>query len=314
MTMMIERAGTIDDLRIAPLAAVDRAAFQGFTYPRLVMALLNPMPSWIAIGAWREGHQPVGLALGYIDDAGRAELLSVFVDRDQRSLGIGRRLVAALSDHMRQRSVSEVSARIGGSNASRLALDRMLTSLEWPSMSCVEIRVLGYAGAMAQAGGQWKGVQGLLADDDISYDRWGEFSAQDWETFDGLVREAKLPRASRDYLMVDGLEPKVSVVLRKNGVPIGWVVGRHSVVPLENGRPVAAIGYSSAYVKPALARRGVLIAGFWHAFSRQADAFGPDAIAVYQTPTPRMIALSRRRFAPIALEAREVYASVMRFV
>lgn len=312
MTMTIALVDSADDLRIAPLDADDVPAFRGFTYPRLVGALLNPTPLWIAIGAWIAG-QPAGLALGHIDEDGKADLLSVFVDRSRRGVGVGRRLIESLMDRLQARGIRSVSARIAGNNPSRPALARALAKLGWPSLSCVEIRVLGHAGAMAQEGGRWKGVRGLLADGGVVFDRWTDFDAQDWQAFDALVAQAGLPRASRDYLMVEGLEPKVSVVLRRHGVPVGWVVGRHAIVPLADGRRVSGIGYSSAYVESSLARRGVLIAGFWHAFTRQADAFGPESIAVYQTPTPRMIALSRRRFAPLALETREVFESVMRF-
>lgn len=307
---MTNDANAADDLRVAALDAQDTSAFAGFTYPRLSGKLRHLPESWFAIGAWIAGR-PAGLALGHMEDNGAAELLSVFVDREWRCRGIGRRLVAELSHLLRARGARLISARIGGHNPSRPALDLALTRLGWPALDCVEIRVLGHAGAMAREGGQWKGVRSLLDDDAVTYDPWIDFGAQDLQAFDALILQSGLKRPSRDYLAIEGLEPRVSVVLRRAGVPVGWVVGRHALAPMLDGRQVPAIGYTSAFVEPSLARRGVLIGGFWHAFTRQADVFGPESIAVYQTPTPRMIALSRRRFAPIALETNEVFASVL---
>ena len=311
MTMTID-ARAADDLRLAPLDANEVSAFEAFTYPRLSRDLRRLPESWFALGAWIAGR-PAGLALGHMQSDGVADLLSLFVDRDHRCRGIGRRLVADLSRTLRARGARSISARIGGRNPSRPALDRALTGLGWPALDCVEIRVLGHAGAMAREGGQWKGVRNLLDDHVVTYDPWIDFGEQDWQAFDALILQSGLKRPSRHYLAINGLEPRVSVVLRRAGRPVGWVVGRHARAPMTDGRPVPAIGYSSAFVEPALARRGVLIGGFWHAFTRQAAAFGPESIAVYQTPTPRMIALSRRRFAPIALETNEVFASVVRF-
>jgi GNAT superfamily N-acetyltransferase len=299
-----------DDARFAVLAPQDAPAFAGFTYPSLTGRLDRLAEPWFAVGA-RAGEAPVGLALGQVSDDGYGLLTSLSVDPDRRGRGIGRLLVSLLSQAMRAKRAKSISARIGGGNPSRPALDRALTSLGWPPLDCVEIRVLGHAGAMAREGGQWQGVRRILDDGVVSFERWSDFNEREWRGFDALVLGSGLRRSAREYLSVDGIEPQVSVVLRRHGEPVGWVVGRHVVVRRSDGRRAAAIGYSSAYVEPTLARRGFLIGGFWHAFSRQAQTFGSESIAVYQTPTPRMIALSRRRFVPIALETNEVFASVM---
>ena len=295
-------------LRIAALSSDETADFAGLTYPRLAGELSRLPWPWIAIGAWH-GQQPIGLALGRAGTAGDAELTSLLVESDTRCRGVGKRLVAEMMQVLREKGAQRLTARIGGGNPSRLALGRALTGLGWPALQCVELKITGFAGAMAERGGQLNAVRGLLQGEAVTFDRWNSLQAQDVAALDLHLAQAGVNGGSRRFFQFDGMEPEISVIVRRAGAAVGWVVGRRSAsaVPARSG--VTAITYTSGYVEPSLARRGVLVGGFWHALTRQAKVFGPSSLASFQTATPRMIALGRRRLAPIALESKEVYAS-----
>jgi GNAT superfamily N-acetyltransferase len=298
-------------LRIAPLNADATADFAGFTYPRMVGNLRSVAPPWTAIGAWVD-QQPVGLALGRTAAGGEAELTSLFVKADARCHGVGRQLVTGLTQALLALGAHVIVARIGGSNPSRLALDRALTSLGWSALSCVEMKVTGFAAEMVDRSGQWKGVRDLLGTEALTFDHWHSLDHRDETALDSVLTDTGFNGGSRRFLAFEGLEPKVGVVIRRAGKAVGWVIGRRSLSPLPARSTVPAITYTSAFVERSLARRGVLIGGVWHAFTRQVEAFGPQSLATYQTATPRMIALSRRRFVPISLETHEVFASSFR--
>jgi GNAT superfamily N-acetyltransferase len=308
-------------VRLSALSADTAGGFANFTYPRLAGEVCGLASPWIAIGAWAD-QDPIGLALGRAAADGNAELTSLFVRPDARCRGVGRQLVAGLTRVLQTqalqpqvlptRDAPRLTARIGGSNPSRAALERALTSLGWPALVCVETKITGFAGAMAEQGLQLKGVRGLLDGDAVSFDDWNSFDARDVGELDILLAERGFNGGSRNFVDFDGLEPEVSVVIRRAGTAVGWVVGRRSRFPVLQPGSITAIAYSSGYVAPSLARRGVLVGGFWHALTRQAAAYGPSSIATFHTATPRMIALCRRRLAPIALQAEEVFASSYR--
>jgi hypothetical protein len=67
--------------------------------------------------------------------------------------------------------------------------------------------------------------------------------------------------------------------------------------------------YASANLDRGLWHTGVLVAGYYHAFARQAAAYGEDTIASYFTCLPRQMAMTRRRFAPIALQLDEILSA-----
>lgn len=285
--------------------------FKSFTYPKIAALFADLPSSMIAIGGSIDG-KPIGLALGLVAGDGSAELASIFVAKSHRRAEIGSQLVATLMRHLKEAGARHAMTRIGGRNEIKPIFERLLKRLGWSSLACESIRVIGLAGAMASEGGKWTAVQHLLGEPgSIEYDHWAQVSAQDWLDIDALVPAAIFGRPPSEFLRSDELEAHVCVLIRHTSRPIGWIVGKRTGSPLPEGN-APAVFYTSAYIAPPFARQGILVAGFWHAFTRQAERYGPDSIAFYQTNVPRMMAMSRRRFVPIALRSDEVFRSTVR--
>jgi hypothetical protein len=106
------------------------------------------------------------------------------------------------------------------------------------------------------------------------------------------------------------LDPVASVALRREGCLIGWVLAQPVARPMPgvpDGRH--SLYYASAYIDEALAATGSLVGGYYHAFSRQGAAYGMESIACLHTTMPRMQAMVRRRFGPMALRVDETFES-----
>ena len=98
---------------------------------RLLVRLLSDADA--AVLVWDEGGDLLGFCAAQIEDAppvvaerARAEITDLFVCEDSRRRGIGRRLVGAVTDWLRERGVPRVEVRVAVRNAEGQAFWRAL--------------------------------------------------------------------------------------------------------------------------------------------------------------------------------------------
>jgi len=287
----------------------DRAArFRHLTFPRLGARIEQIAPPWFLIGAWVD-DEPAGLMMaGPGVTAADMLLKSVSVAPSFRRRGIGRHLLQELETEARARKVSRIAARFVPTMKLAEAFVSLTSHLKWERPSTVSLNLTGEAGLMAQSGGEWPGVKTWLSDP-------GEFTFEPWRPLTVADEEAmarlRAQSAFRSYLEFTGfaaaIDPACSLHIRRSGALLGWI----AATPFQ-GAMVARYGnrigrhYRSAYVDESLWRSAALIAGYYHAFSRQGETYGNDSIATYFTDFPGQMALTRRRFASMALSMEEI--------
>jgi hypothetical protein len=106
----------------------------------------------------------------------------------------------------------------------------------------------------------------------------------------------------------DPIESTTSLVLRRGERLVGWVISERQHEP-ESTTP--SIHYTAAYADMVLWHTAIMVAAYYHAFIRQAAAFGPTSVARFETPRSMggMFALIRRRLAPLALSADQIFVT-----
>ena len=94
--------------------------------------------------------------------------------------------------------------------------------------------------------------------------------------------------------LADRMAPAFSTLIRRQGAVVGWVLARDAAE--------RSIHYDEAFLDPVYWHSGITIGAYHHCYARQAALLGRDSVATYYTDPsrPRMVALTRRRFAPIA--------------
>lgn len=293
-------------LDIVALAG-NAAAFAPLGFPRLAPVLDRLSPPWLAVGA-RVGGVPAGLALGRICD-GEATLLSLTVARSLRRLGIGRALAAGWEDAAVAAGAVRLRAGFSERLPGRAALAATLSAVGWTPPRLAQVWAVGETAPMVEAVGRWPSVAGRLRDPDgFTFETWRTPDAADRAAIAALAAEPEhLPHMHPD-IRADHVVPACSVAVRQHGALVGWVLGeRAERVPLDGCRDRPAIHYRSAYLARRLWHTGMLVGAYWHAYARQAEVFGPASIAMFATVFPRMMALVRRRFAPISLRVDETF-------
>lgn len=287
--------------------------FSAFTYPRLARFLDEPRPSILAVGAFVD-DEPAGLALGELG-SGEGWLLSLMVDKQFRGEGIASQLLRSFVSESAGRGIGRLEARYPERLASRPVLEAVLARAGWSEPSLSSVQLVGLAGAMAAEGGRWPGVRRLRErPGPYAFTPWSERSAEDDVSVSRLLAEQSAIHPPDPRAFVRNCEPELSFALRRGGELIGWLVGvrdEGGFGPGTTGGGAAAVHYPAAYCADAHSRSGILIAGYHRAFSRQAELFGPLSRASYRThPGARaMLALTLRRFAPMALRVDRVLSS-----
>ncbi|MBB4955143.1 GNAT superfamily N-acetyltransferase [Agrobacterium vitis] len=281
------------------------ALFAGLTFPRL-RAWLNALPDGIiAVGAICMGR-PVGLAMGDVKPDNVADLFSIAVASPMRRWGIGRGLLLEWQRQTALHGAEKLRVNYPATLKNKDGLEALLARTGWSSPIEDGFIVTGRAGAMVDAVGQWAGIRGRLAD----------LSAYTFEPVTLTADDVKAVNAycaRPDFIDMFGpLAPELqfdddlSLIIRRHGVLVGWLLAireeryRGAHTASQTVQPM--VRYLEAYLDPAYWHSGVMIGAYFQCYQKQALMFGPDSIAVYYTnqKLPRMVALTRRRFAPIA--------------
>lgn len=287
--------------------------FAAFTYPRLAKLLAEPRTTILAIGAF-DGGRPVGLALGDCGPGGGC-LLSLMVDRRCRGMGIATRLLRSFGAAAGERGIRRLETHYPDHLAARPAFEAALSSAGWSEPDLGSVQIVGLARAMSDEGGHWPGVRRLLErPGPYAFTPWGERTARDEAAVEQCLGEGSDIRPPDPRTWRTSFDPDLSFVLRRGGDLIGWLIGQRVQTgfgPGTTSDDAVSVHYPAAYCAEAHTRSGILIAGYHRAFSRQAELHGPQSRASYRThPGARaMLALTMRRFAPLALRVDRVLTS-----
>lgn len=282
--------------------------FSGFTFNRYRPSLAPLSPSMIAVGAVVAGR-PCGLALGSLEGNGEAELLSIAVAPEQRRRGIGVTLIETWRDEARRRGASRLTARYNETAPGRRAFEALAARAGWNPPTDDGLVVVGRAGAMAEIVSTWRAMSERLSRPDLY-----EFAPMDLSETDRAAVAAflEMPAAAGMFgpMALGGtLASEFSTLIRRQGRLVGWVLA----APAGAGDTREAgkgIRYLEAFLDPAYWHSGVTIGAYYHCYARQAELLGWESLATYYTNStlPRMVALTRRRFAPIADRIETIWA------
>ncbi len=296
----------VSGMEIVPLTR-GASDFATLTFPRLAPMLDTVAPPWVAAGI-RVGGLPAGLALGLVRE-GDARLLSVSVARPLRRRGVGSALVTAWEAQAAALGATVSRAGHTGRLPGRRAFEATLARAGWAPTRPMEIWAIGETGPMVAEVGRWPSVAGRVREPNgFTFEPWREPDADDGAAISAGEAEPDFLPSMAPALCAGRVEPACSIAVRRDGALVGWVLGeRAEGVALDGYRDRPAIYYRSAYLSRPLWHTGLLVGAYWHAYARQAEAFGPRSIATFRTAMPRMMALVRRRFAPISLRIDETF-------
>jgi GNAT superfamily N-acetyltransferase len=286
----------------------ERGRFAHLTYPRFGQCLTEPGWPIVAIGAVANGR-PVGLALVLVAGV-TGRLLSLNVEPVWRQRGLGTALLAACEVALAWRGAIEITATHSSRTVARAAFERTLAAARWEPTELTGLRVSARCGAMLNAVSEWPSMRRLLARSDYRFAPWTDPDQDDREAIERLSRQQPCRDcpALTPKMWPDAIESATSLVLRRGKRLVGWVISERQCEP-EGATP--SIHYTAAYADTALWHTAIMMAAYYHAFIRQAAAFGPMSVARFETSRSigGMFALIRRRLAPLALSADQIFVT-----
>ena len=288
--------------------------FDAFTYPRyrsLLSAAEPPEKSAerIAVAAWF-GAEPAGLALFSrpIREVER-RLLSIMVTPLLRRLGIGSKMLALGEDCAVARGVKKLWASHSSQLSARAAFEALLRGAGWARPEEFEYRLAGEAGWSLLALKDWAPFLARLEAGGFRANDWNELTGPDREQVAALVQTA-VPEGDRAFDPLDGekrltLVPELSLLLRRRGEIVGWILGSRGAMP-------DSIYYSHGYVLPSVQRAGWLVGGVREVCERQALLLGGETVSVFETASKNsaMRRFMERQLKPYSLWTDSRYLSV----
>ena len=178
------------------------------------------------------------------------------------------------------------------------AFQATLRSAGWQEPELREVRCAGRCGDLAAAIAAWPGVERLLRNPAYSFTLWADVTPADTSAIERLSAEPACSPYLSPKTWAGHIEARVSVAVRRYGELVGWVLLRRAPQEAE-----LTLHCECAYIQHNLWRTGALVVGYLHVYRAVANQFGPQAVVRFST-VPRlagMMALTRRRFAPVAL-------------
>ena len=280
------------------------------TYPRFRFAVeaggqgaALVHPAYAGCVAW-EGDRPVGLALLGRSAESTWRLASVAVARENRRQGIAGRLLGAAEELARAAGAEALRAVHSSRMPARPAFERLLARAGWSAPALLEMRFTGRADWYESAGQEWVALLRRLERGGFGVTPWDERDDADRAAVAALAAQAPPDQQPDEQPDKGGLaDPAVSVLIRRHGVPVGWVLGQAALDP-------GHYRYTVGYVIPPLQRSGWLIGAMMAVCRMQAAVAGAGSIASFETTVANagMQALMTRRLAPraerLALDCR----------
>ncbi len=288
----------IDDVLIEPLP-LPVAGFEALTYPRLRWALTGEdapaerLQDVLALGARLHGASVGLVLLSPVSSEGVRRIWSIAVAPAQRRRTIGARLLARAEAEARDRGTRLLTAFHSSRMPNPAAFEGLLRRAGWSAPEPLEYRLAGRADWVFGALADWQPMLERLRARGFAATPWHEVTPEDRARAETLIAAAPQAPGIQVFVHEKYAEPPVSIALRRHGEIVGWVLG-------EREPGTGHFHYTKGYVVPELQRTGWMIGGLLEVCRRQAEAFGPDSVAVYETPahnTP-MIQFMQKRLSP----------------
>jgi len=138
----------------------------------------------------------------------------------------------------------------------------------------------------------------MLRKSTFSFASWSSVTSEDNPAIKSLSAEPTCCENMSPTCWEGLIESRASIAVRREGELVGWVL---TMLDTTGAEPT--LSCESGYVRHDLWRTGVLVEAYYHAYSEAAKHFGPGTIVRFSTGPrmPGMMALTRRRFAPVSL-------------
>lgn len=298
-----------------PVLKGDARFFAPFTFGRLGTCLHAIPDHMVAVGVIVAGR-PAGLALGTAERGqGRCELLSIAVTLAMRGQGLGTRLLEAWQAEARSRGATDFHASFNESLPTRAAFEALMAGAGWSAPAESGVVVVGRVGKMADQVGTWRAIAGRLSETQSYSFEPVDLGPADVEAVERYLADPDAADMWGPIRQAAQLAHDFSVLVRRDGRLVGWLLATESQrTLLDPDAPCAdkpAIRYLEAFLDPAYWHSGIMIAAYYHCYSKQAERLGRDSVAIYYTSRetrPRMVALTRRRFAPLAERVETLFS------
>ena len=279
----------MDSLKALRIQPIDHTAsgFDRFTFPRYRALIAEVIPPnaekrRVIIGAWL-GDTPIGLALYSLpwgEGLTQRRLLSVMVAPLMRRQGLAKQMLQAGNTKAASLGTTELMCGHSSNLTRKMAFEALLRADGGPAPREFEYRLAGRAGWSALALHDWARFLARLQASGYQSTPWTDITAEDRAQIQQLladqVTEAErafdpFPVETRDTFL-----PAMSLVLRKHGAVVGWIVG-------QSGAKANSVHYSNGYVLPSVRRTGWLVGGVREVCERQAAHLGPQSLSVFET-------------------------------
>jgi len=297
------------EVRISALG-LPAPEFERFTFPRyraLLAGTEAPETTHerIAVGA-RIGDTPVGLAFysRAFEDGATRRLLSVMVSPLLRKRGYASQMLALGEAHAVARGAQKLTAVHSSQMPAVTAYEALIRRAAWSAPAEFEYRLAGKASWALQAAQDWAPFLARLQSRGYESTPWGEISQADRERLAQMV-ERELPEADRQFEPFTpekkvGLLPDLSLLLRRRGEIVGWILASQGAVP-------GSVYYSSGYVLHSVRRAGWLVGGVREVCHRQAERLGGETLSVFETSPQNK---EMRRFMERQLKPYSVWTDI----
>ncbi|MBW4511290.1 MAG: GNAT family N-acetyltransferase [Scytonematopsis contorta HA4267-MV1] len=258
------------------------AKYENFTFPsfRYVLENTGTEKSLVAIAA-SDKEQPAGLALAKIneDDISKAEVLSIFVEPQNRCLGIGTALLERLEKELIARGCKQAELTYTTGKPTTSSLEGLLQKRNWTVPFAKALVCKGNAEIIMEA--PWMKRYSRLPSE-YSIFPWLEITQEERETIQ-RKQEAQpwIPEGLVPFKHEKYLEPLNSLGLRYQGEVVGWVIN-HRLSP-------ETIRYTCSFVRKDLQKMGRIISLYSEAGKRQLQANIPNVIWTVPTEHESMI-------------------------
>ncbi|ABX04510.1 MAG TPA: N-acetyltransferase [Herpetosiphon sp.] len=283
-------------VNICPIPQNDLAAFLPLTYPRYRALLAEAEPQVVAIGAYDQQQQAIGLAVASQQQRS-AEVLSLFVAPAYRRQGIGRQLLNALETNLRQQACDQLHLVYSQTDQPSPMLG-LLNQEQWPTpearMLIFKLDVL----RMAQAA--WVQRQYRLPKNS-SIVAWQDADpvALTWLTTQQTARW--FPPGLSPFELEQPFDPSHSLVFCQDQQILGWVM-THLIDPQTRV-------YTQFYVHPDLRQTGIALALLTTALRHQAAQAEQWGMAAIRHDSAMMRNFLDRHFSDYLVSLRSTWGA-----
>lgn len=279
----------IDFTRLRPPVAT---AWAVLTFPPYRELLADAATEGLEMVGASDHDQPVGLAVARFDpDEPRvAEVMSLAVAAAHRGRGLGGELLARLEAALAARGARRLTAVYATPTASSAVLEHLLQRQGWARPEPRMALCLSTTERIRQAPWVWS----CMPPDGFELVGWDLVGAGERAVLAGSLAGLGVPEVLDPFAEPDLEEPTVSVVLRRAGRIVAWMITHRT--------PPDTIRYSRLFVPSELRRRGLglplVAAALRRHLSGPLDHEAPYGRWTLRLDNPLMVNQLRRRLQP----------------